>query len=101
MPPIYPNALWMATELATYGLVIGLIYSLFKNKNLKSIYISLISAMLSGRIVWGIAKTILMGIGGKSFTFALFITGGFIDALPGIILQLILIPLIMKIIIKK
>ena len=101
MPPIYPNALWMATELATYGLVIGLIYSLFKNKNLKSIYISLISAMLSGRIVWGIAKTILMGIGSKSFTFALFITGGFIDALPGIILQLILIPLIMKIIIKK
>ena len=57
--------------------------------------------MLSGRIVWGIAKTILMGIGSKSFTFALFITGGFIDALPGIILQLILIPLIMKIIIKK
>ena len=101
MPPIYPNAVWMALELATYGLVIGLIYSLFKNKNLKSIYISLVSAMISGRIIWGITKAVLMSIGGKFFTFALFISGGFIDALPGIILQLILIPFIMKIIIKK
>ena len=100
MPPIYPNAVWMAAELAAYGLVVGLLYSLFKRKNLISIYASLITAMISGRIVWGIAKVILMGMNGKSFTFALFISGGFVDALPGIILQLILIPLIMQIIIK-
>lgn len=101
MPPMYPNALWMALELATYGLVIGVLYTHLKSGGLKRIYISLLSAMLAGRIVWGIAKVILLGLNGKAFTFAAFITGGFIDALPGIILQLILIPLILKVINKR
>ena len=101
MPPFYPNAVWMALELATYGLVIGLVYFGFKVKDLKSVYISLISAMLSGRIVWGISKAVLLGFSGKTFTFSLFIIGGFIDSLFGIILQLILVPLIMEIINKR
>ena len=101
MPPIYPNAVWMAAELATYGLIIGVIYSAFKRKGIKSIYASLVVAMLSGRIVWGIVKAILLGASAKPFTFALFITGGFVDALPGIILQLILIPLIVSIVNKR
>ena len=96
MPPMYPNAVWMALELATYGFVIGIIYSKFKNKTVKSVYISLICAMLSGRIVWGISKAILLGLGGKVFGFAMFITGGFADAWLGIVLQLMLIPLIMR-----
>ncbi len=100
MPPAYPNAVWMAFELATYGFVIGFLYSRYKRKNLKSMYISLLSAMLAGRAVWGITKAILLGIGDSVFTFAMFISGGFIDALPGIVLQLILIPLIMNIIEK-
>lgn len=101
MPPMYPNALWMALELATYGLVIGVLYTHLKSGGLKRIYISLLSAMLVGRMVWGIAKVILLGLNGKAFTFAAFITGGFIDALPGIILQLILIPLILEVINKR
>lgn len=100
MPPIYPNAVWMALELATYGCVIGLVYLLFKKKNTLSLYVSLVSAMIAGRVVWGIAKAVLLGLGGKAFTFAAFITGGFVDALPGIVIQLILIPLIMKIVDK-
>ena len=98
MPPLYPNALWMSAELMTYGLVIGLVYKHLKNKGIKGIYISLLTAMISGRIVWGLVKTLLLGISGKSFTLSLFIVGGFVDALPGIILQLILIPLIVSII---
>ena len=101
MPPMYPNALWMALELASYGLVIGVLYTHLKSGGLKRIYISLLSAMLVGRMVWGIAKVILLGLNGKAFTFAAFITGGFIDALPGIILQLILIPLILEVINKR
>ncbi len=101
MPPLYPNALWMAAELATYGLVIGFIYSRIGKKDLKSIYISLLSAMILGRIVWGITKWALLGLYGKPFLFSMFLTGGFIDALPGIILQLILIPLIMSILNKE
>lgn len=101
MPPIYPNALWMSAELMTYGIVIGLVYKKCKNKGILGIYISLLAAMLSGRIVWGIAKTILLGLGGKTFTLVLFVSGGFIDALPGIVLQLILIPLIVSLVKKN
>ena len=90
MPPMYPNAVWMAFELATYGFVIGLLWNRFKK-----IYPALIVSMLSGRIVWAVAKTILLGLKGKAFTFEMFLVGGFVDAIPGIILQLVLIPLIM------
>ena len=100
MPPIYPNAVWMAFELATYGFVIGFLYSKFGRKQLWWLYCSLISAMLAGRVVWGIVKTLLLFSAGKAFTFEAFIVGGFVDALPGIILQLILIPIIMTIINK-
>lgn len=100
MPPIYPNAVWMALELAAYGCVIGLVYLLFKKKNAAAVYVSLVSAMIAGRVVWGAAKAVLLGLGGKSFTFAAFIAGGFVDALPGIIIQLILIPVIMKVVEK-
>ncbi|MBR5460292.1 MAG: ECF transporter S component [Clostridia bacterium] len=91
MPPLYPNAVWMALELMTYGIVAGLVYSQTRKK-----YMSLIVAMLSGRIVWGIAKAVLLGVAGKSFTISAFITGGFVDAVPGIVIQLVLIPLIIK-----
>lgn len=94
MPPIYPNAIWMAFELATYGLVIGWMYIHVKGRCLKRIYISLVTAMLAGRVVWGVAKAILLGIGGKPFGIAAFVTGSFLDAFPGIVVQLILIPLI-------
>ncbi len=100
MPPIYPNAVWMALELAAYGVAIGLVYSAFKKKNILSIYVSLVSAMLLGRVVWGIAKAALLGVGGKPFTFTAFWVGGFVDAVPGIILQLVLIPLLVTVLNK-
>ena len=96
MPPFFPNAVWMALELATYGFVIGFLYTKSKKKNTFNLYLSLLTAMISGRLVWGIAKVILLGAGDSGFTFTAFITGGFLDAIPGIILQLILIPLIIK-----
>lgn len=100
MPPMYPNAVWMSLELATYGLVIGLLYIRSRKNSTLYLYFCLIVAMLSGRVVWGIAKSILLGVGGKPFTFTAFITGGFVDAVPGIVLQLVLIPLIMNVILK-
>lgn len=101
MPPLYPNAVWMSLELATYGLIIGLIYKLLKKQNTLCVTVSLLAAMLSGRIVWGIAKAILLGLGGKKFGFSMFIAGGFTEAIPGIILQLILIPAIMMLVNRK
>lgn len=97
MPPVYPNAVWMAAELMAYGVITGLVFPRTR-KNIGGIYISLLSAMLGGRIVWGAAKAALLGAGESGFTVAAFFAGGFIDALPGIALQLILIPIIVKII---
>ncbi len=97
MPPIYPNAIWMSLELATYGFTLGFLYCNVFNKRFRSVFIALPIAQLAGRIVWGVAKTILLGIDGKAFTIIAFITGGFIDSLLGIVLQWILIPVIIKI----
>ena len=58
------------------------------------IYVSLLTAMIVGRIVWGVAMLVCMGIKGGSFTFAAFIAGAFTNALPGIIIQIVLIPVI-------
>lgn len=94
IPVLFPSAVGMAFELATYGAVSGKLYTLFKKKNLISIYATLIAAMLCGRVVWGLASIVLYGIQGKQFTVNLFLAGAFIKAVPGIILHLILIPTI-------
>ena len=88
-----PVGLAMAFEMAAYGLVSGLVYSRVQH-NIKGIYLSLIPAMVVGRIVWGIAQVVLMGLSGGGFTFQAFIAGALINAVPAIVLQLILIPLI-------
>ena len=95
MPVFYPNALGMAFELLTYGAVIGILYRMYRKKNLLTLYGSLIPAMLAGRLVWGLAQTVLLSFSDKSFALAVFWTNGFANALPGILLQLILIPSLM------
>lgn len=104
MPPMYPTAISMAFELATYGFVSGLLFKIFNEAIFKKkylLYIVLIISMLSGRIVWGIARFILAVFNDSQvFTFKMFLTGAFIQAWPGIILHLILIPLIIFTLIK-
>ena len=92
MPPLYPNAVWMALELATYGLVIGLLYACRKKYSLGYLLFCLASSMLAGRVVWGISKSILLGVAGKPFGIEAFLVGGFLDAIPGIIIQFIVVP---------
>lgn len=97
MPPLYPNAVWMAFELAAYGTVIGFIYIRLQKWGIGAVYASLVTSMVAGRLVWGVAKTLLLGVAGKSFPLQAFLVGGFVDALPGIILQLVLVPSIFMI----
>lgn len=85
----------MAFELMTYGLVIGLVYSLSRWKCIISLYRALIAAMIAGRIVWAAAQMILLGVSGGAFTMKIFLAGAFFNAVPGIIIQLILIPTVM------
>lgn len=89
-PPMFPTAVAMALELAAYGFISGFMYRRMPKK-LGSVYAALISAMLCGRAVWGIVMALLM-MNGEGFTFAAFVAGAFTNALPGIVLQLVLIP---------
>lgn len=93
MPQMFPTAFCMAFELATYGLVSGVLYKRFPQKKW-CIYASLILAMIAGRIVWGIAMFTCLGFDTSKFGFSAFLAGAVINALPGIILQLVLIPLV-------
>lgn len=95
MPAMYPNAVSMAFELATYGLVVGLCFRYAKKQRMRTVYTSMLIAMLAGRLVWGAAQVVLLGLGGKSFAWSVFLANGFINAIPGIILQLLLIPAVM------
>lgn len=94
MPPMQ-NAISIAFELATYGLVIGLLYGRSKWKCVFSLYRSMLIAMLAGRAVWGVVQATILGLSGSGFTIQMFMAGAFMNAIPGIILQLILIPAIM------
>ena len=96
MPVMVPGAVAMAFELAVYGLVSGILYRLLPKKKW-SIYVTLIVAMLAGRAVWGIARLIIAGLSGNSFTWALFLAGAFTNAIPGIILHIVLIPVIVMV----
>lgn len=93
MPPLFPTAVAMTFELATYGLLAGLLYQLLP-KTRQSFFTALIGSMIGGRIAWGIVTLVLLGLGGTPFTWQAFMAGAFVNAIPGIILQLILIPVI-------
>lgn len=88
MPHIFPTGLSMMFELATYGSLTAILYHVTKGK----IFLSLIGAMLGGRVVYGIVQIMLFSFADNAFGWSLFMSGAFITALPGIIVQLILIP---------
>ena len=92
MPPLL-TAIAMCFELAGYGLVSGLLYAKLPKKTV-NIYLSLISAMVCGRIIWGIVRVIMTGVASEAFTWAAFMAGAVTNAIPGIILQIILIPVL-------
>lgn len=93
MPPMFPKAICMAFELATYGLVSGLLHKVLPKKKW-TVYVSLILAMIAGRVVWGLAMLICMGFDVTKFGVSAFISGALLNAIPGIIVQLVLIPIL-------
>jgi len=95
-PPMFPIAFAMAFELAAYGLVSGLLYKLLPKKPVY-IYVSLVGAMIAGRLVWGAVKFAIAGIGGTSFPFSAFLAGAVTGAVPGIILHIALIPVVVMV----
>lgn len=96
MPVIFPTGIAMSFELLTYGAVIGYLYAHSRWQCVRALYRCMIAAMIAGRIVWGIVEIALLGIGGSGgFTVQMFLAGAFLNAVPGIILQFVLIPSVM------
>ena len=93
VPAFYPGAIAMAFELAAYGILCGVLYRLLPKKPW-AVYVSLLVAMVGGRIVWGLARFVLAGLGGSTFPFSAFIAGAVTNAVPGIILHIVLIPVV-------
>ncbi len=94
MPPMIPTALAMAFELAAYGTLAGLLYRWLKGRKGR-ILLALVGAMVGGRIVWGVVSWLIYALlMDTPFAMAAFWMGGFVNAWPGIVLQLVLVPLV-------
>lgn len=91
MPPVamLPS---MMVECAVYGLVSGLMMCIKTKKLYVDLYLSLLSAMVAGRIVSGVAKALIFSAG--NYSMAAWTASAFVTGLPGIIIQLALIPTI-------
>lgn len=80
----------MMVECAVYGAVAGILMKHVRTGKLYlDLYIALIPAMIAGRVISGIAKALIFAPG---TTLAAWATASFVTALPGILIQLLLIP---------
>lgn len=98
VPSFFPNAVAMAIELAIYALVASIIYQAIGKRTVSAIYISMLPAMLIGRVAWGIARFLMLGFSSQPFTLPYFAAEAFVNAFPGIVLQLIVVPVLVMLI---
>lgn len=92
MPPaaMLPS---MICELAVYGLAAGLLILLVRTgSQTVNVYISLVGAMLLGRVIYGAVNALIFRAG--EYSLQMWLTASFVTALPGIVIQLVLLPLI-------
>ena len=101
VPTFFPNAAAMAVELAVYALVASCIFKALNRRTVGAVYISMIPAMLIGRVAWGVARWLMMGFSSEPFTLPYFAAEAFINAFPGIVLQLIVVPVLVMLIIGE
>ena len=85
----------MIVELGVYGLCTGLFNQIITiNNELLKYYLVLIISMVVGRITYGICNALLFKAG--NYSLSIWLSAAFIKGLPGIIIQLVLIPTIVK-----
>lgn len=98
MPVLFPSSISMAFELATYGLVSGLLYYYLNKINHKklylNLYVTLISSMIIGRIIYGIVRYLCSLFMEHRFTLNLFLTDSVLNSWPGVLIQLAMIPVL-------
>ena len=96
MPKLFPTAFAMAFELAAYGLISGLLHRVLPKKK-AYIYLSLVISMISGRLIWGFVQLCIAGFDVSKFSLAAFWAGAVANAVPGIIIQLVFIPVLVMV----
>ena len=94
-PNMYPEAISIAFELLAYALIAGLIYRHSKRQSVWTVYKALIISMVAGRVIRCAVQMLLLGIKGSPISVAGVFTGVVITGIPGIIIQLLLIPAVM------
>ena len=88
MPPLFPVLPYMVFELATYAGVASIL-----SRRKYNVYISLLISMLSGRIVAGLAVWMLANLFAANLPSPpVFVASAVTKGLPGIAIQLILLP---------
>ena len=90
IPVFFPNALCMAFELMTYGAMAAIFHKTFPKKK-GFLYLSLVLSMILGRVVWGVATFFCLGF---DFGLSAFLAGAVTNSLPGIVIQLVLVPIL-------
>ncbi len=86
--PLLPS---MTAELISYSLIASLFLKLFRKPyKLHAIYISLIASMVIGRVIRGFLDALVFSPG--TFVFSAWLTSSFVTALPGIVMQLAIVP---------
>ena len=99
--PTATQLIYFVPELMIYGFVTGLMMKLVHTKKLlPDLTISLITAMLIGRIVGGVAEAMFYLGSGQAFTIAVIAAGYFVTTLPGILCHLIIIPILVTTLMK-
>ena len=96
MPVMYPMAVCMALELATYAAVSGILYLSLPRKRC-FLYVSLAVAMISGRLIWGLARFLCAGLDADAFGLSAFWAGAVGMSIPGILLQLVIVPVLVTV----
>ena len=99
-PVLFPGAICMAFELATYGLIAGLLFRVLPRHRINT-YVALLAAMLAGRLVWGAAMAICLGVSGAALTLEVFMASALTNAVPGIVIQIVAIPLLVDALKKR
>ena len=101
MPP-FARLIRMIAELAVYGLAGGLSMKFIRTgKTFADMYISLIIAMVLGRIAGGVATAIFFAATTQVYSLALWLTSYFVNAVPGIVAHLVLVPLLVLTLMKS
>ena len=96
MPPLVPVMPIMAFELCGYGLISGLVFS-----KTNKVYLSLIIAMIVGRLFAVLGAFVVSLTLVPQINPIMYVVGGLTTAIPGMLIQLIFIPILIKLLMNN